>query len=460
MRFTKIIATLGPASSDAETVKKMAEEGMNCIRINTAHGDSDQYRHLVSLVAENDDVATMIDVKGPEIRIRLEEPRRLEHGDTFKVYFEDGRYPRLNYDVVDDLEVGEKIFFDDGLITTRIVETTDKAIRLRSSQNALLQPDKGVNIPGKELGLPALTENDKRALEFAVEHDIDYVAQSFVRSKKDIHATKDVVGDDPIKTIAKIENHEGVNNLEEIIDASDGIMIARGDLGVELPQERVPALQKQIVRKTAAKNNISVVATQMLESMTNNPQPTRAEVSDVANAVLDGADAVMLSGETAIGDYPVKTVSTMRSVANAIEEDITARFDPGNSSSISEDMSNAAHKVAKRQGADALIVVGEGTKQTRLLSRYRLCTPIISVTETPRVARQLNLVWGAKPILMDPLPTTEIIPRVAQRAFREGLVEEDDTVVFYAGVGTDDHEEGNLVETHRIGAFLRYHGLL
>ena len=458
--FTKIIATLGPASSDKQVVDTMRENGLNCVRINTAHGDPEQYKDLLGLVEKDPGIATMIDIKGPQIRIRLDEKLSLDEAETFVVGFAPDDVPRLNYDLYDDLDVGNTVFFDEGYVETTVASKTDGGVVLQVEHDATIRPGKGVNIPGTELDLPALTEKDKHMLEFAKKHSVDFVAQSFVRGPEDLAKTQEIIGDDPMKIIAKIENHEGVNNLEEIISAGDGIMIARGDLGVELPQQRIPALQKRMVKEAAEQSKISVVATQMLESMTESPKPTRAEVSDVANAVLDGADAVMLSGETAIGEYPSQAVGTMREVAAAIEEDIPSDVAMDGYESISEDMSLAAATVGQHQDADAFVVIGSGTVQTRLLSRYRLCTQIISVTEKPRVARQLNLVWGARSVLMEALPQEHIIPRAAKHVFDKGLVSTDDTVVFYAGVGTDDHEAGNLVETHAVGEFLAYHDLL
>jgi pyruvate kinase len=458
--FTKIIATLGPACDDKTTVESMRDAGLNCVRINTAHGDIEQYEDLLGLVDDDPNIATVIDVKGPQIRIELDNAVTLAEDETFSVGFEEGDMPRLNYDLFDDLSVDDTVFFDEGYVETKVVTKESGRVVLRAEHDATIKPGKGVNIPGSELGLPALTPKDKHMLRFGKKHGVDYVAQSFVRRPGDLAETKEILGDDPMKIIAKIENHEGVDNLLDIISSSDGVMIARGDLGVELPQQRIPAVQKRIVRETARQSKISVVATQMLESMTENPKPTRAEVSDVANAVLDGTDAVMLSGETAIGSHPVGAVRTMRDVSAAIENDISTEVVTNDAASISEDMSRAASTVAQHQDADAFVVVGEGTRQTRLLSRYRLNTKIISVTETPRVARQLNLVWGAESVLVEELPREHIIPRVAKNVFDAGLIGTSDTVVFYAGVGTDNHEAGNLVETHKIGDFLAYHGLL
>jgi pyruvate kinase len=458
--FTKIIATIGPASIEKERLDKMVEAGMNCVRINTAHGNFEQYETIIDRVRDCGGVATMVDIKGPELRIRLSEPLELKEGESFLLSFSEELLPRLNYDIYDDLVVGDTIYFDEGFVETTVVERRDDhKVRLEATHDATIKPDKGVNTPGKELSLPSISEKDEACLRFVKKHDVDYVAQSFVRRKEDVEATRDRLGSASTKIIAKIENHEGVDNLDEIIEASDGVMIARGDLGVELPQERIPAIQKAIVRKTTDASGMSIVATQMLESMTNKPKPTRAEVSDVANAVLDGADAVMLSGETAIGSYPVEAVRTMRNVASEIETDIPTRVNLSEGDSLSEQMSAAAYTVSQQPSIDCLIVIGEGTRQTRLLSRYRLCKPVISVTDEPRVARQLNLVWGSTPVRMDALPQTHIIPQIARRVYDEGLVDRDDTAVFFAGVGTDDHEEGNLVEAHRIGEFLDYHDL-
>lgn len=460
MAFTKIIATIGPATIDEAVFDDLVDAGMNCVRINTAHGDEDQYREILRL-ADGADVATMLDIKGPELRFRAEEPVRLDEGSTLRVSFHDAHLPRINYDVYDDVQVGDTVFFDEGYVETTVVtKHEERAVTLRAEHEATIKPGKGVNIPGKELSLPALSEQDKESIRFAREHDVDYIAQSFVRRSEDIDETREHLSGDPTKIIAKIENHEGVENLTGIIEASDGVMIARGDLGVELPQERIPALQKRIVRKAAQRAGVSIVATQMLESMTEKPKPTRAEVSDVANAVLDGADAVMLSGETAIGSYPVRAVQTMRSVASEIEADVQQPIDVDDVQGISEDMSTAAYAIGQQSYVDKIVVLGSGTKQTRLLTRYRLAKEVIAVTDAARVARQLNLVWGVEPVLVDTIPDEFIIPTMAKHVYDEGLIDYSDTVVFYAGVGTHDHEAGNLVEAHHISEFLSYHGLL
>lgn len=454
--FTKIIATLGPASIDETTIRSMREAGLNCVRINTAHGDTDQYDKALSITEEVGGLATMIDVKGPELRLQLDGPEEVTGDNTMRIYTGEDRTPLLNYDVAGSLSEGDTVYIDEGYIEATVASATSSHIDLSFTEAVTIHPDRGVNIPGLDADLPSLNERDKECLRYAEDKQIDYVAQSFVRSAADVEAARKRLSGET-KIIAKIESKAGVDNLGEILRAADGVMIARGDLGVELPPQRVPVVQKKMIRRAARAGEISIVATQMLESMTTKPQPTRAEVSDVANAVLDGADAVMLSGETAVGDHPVAAVEMMRSVTREVEHDIDTKVDLNSHGSRAEEMSKAAFTVARRPSADKLVVIGAGTLQSRLVSRYRLCKQVVAVTDRRRVARQLRLVWGVKPVLVKELPETDIIPSVAKTLERTGDVGLDDEVVFYAGVGSDDHEAGNLVEAHHIGEFLRYH---
>ncbi len=316
---TKIIATIGPACMSHSILRQMARSGMNIARINTAHGDFEQYDEIIRLTRNIKNIPVMVDIKGPEIRVRLNEELIVKRGKEYEFFYKDKR-PCFSYDFSKEIKVGEHVFFDNGQIKSRVKKKGKKSVILVFSKNNTIMPNKGVNIPGKKLNIPSLSKKDVKAVKYSVKKGIEFIALSFTRNKEDVKNLKRLIKNSEIKIISKIENLEGIKNIDEIIDASEGVMIARGDLGVEIPQERIPGIQKKIIRKCREKAKMSIVATQMLESMTFKPVPTRAEVSDVANAILDGANAVMLSGETASGKYPVKAVKVMRKIVREAEK--------------------------------------------------------------------------------------------------------------------------------------------
>jgi pyruvate kinase len=317
----KIIATIGPVCMSSNVIKQMARSGMNIARINTAHGDFEQYDEILRLTRNIKNMPVMIDIKGPEIRVRLDEELIVKRGKEYEFFYKDKK-PCFSYDFSREIKAGEHVFFDNGQIKSKVKKKGNKSFTLVFSKNSILMPNKGVNIPGKKLNIPSLSKKDVKAVKYSVKKGIEFIALSFTRNKEDVRNLKALIKNSKIKIVSKIENMEGIKNIDEIISASDGIMIARGDLGVEIPQERIPGVQKKIIKKCKEKGKISIVATQMLESMTEKPTPTRAEVSDVANAILDGANAVMLSGETASGKYPVKAVRVMRKIVREAEKNL------------------------------------------------------------------------------------------------------------------------------------------
>ena len=302
MKKTKIICTMGPASSSKQSIKKMVQAGMNGARINTAYGNLAQYQTVIETVREVADIPIVIDIKGPEIRIKASQRKILQKGDTLEVGF-NGEDVCFNHDFYDKMQVNDEIYIDNGKIRTRVVEKKDRKLWLLTLTSGVVEDGKGVNVPNKSLAVPTFPEKDLEIIRFAKKHDVEYVALSFTRNAQDVRnlsETNSFKGG----IIAKIENSEGVQNVEEILDAASGLMVARGDLGVEIEPERVPLVQKSLIKLCNQKGKLVVTATEMLESMINQPNPTRAEVSDVANAILDGSDAIMLSGETAVGQYP------------------------------------------------------------------------------------------------------------------------------------------------------------
>ncbi len=452
---TKIVATIGPASMDRKTLKQMVKYGVSCARINTAHGDFKQYDKMLRLIGSIKDLPVMIDVKGPEIRIRLDEELVVEPGKEYVFYYKDKK-PFFSYNFSKEIRKGDKIFFDNGQIKSRVKKKDRDHIILVFEEESVIHPNKGVNIPGKNLRIPSLSKKDVQAVKYALRNKAAFIALSFVRNKKDIENLKKLLKDSEIGIISKIENQEGIKNIDEIIANSDGVMIARGDLGVEIPEEKIPVLQKKIVRKCIQKGKISIVATQMLESMTQHPMPTRAEVSDVANAIMDGADAVMLSGETASGKHPVKAVQVMRKVARETEKTTGNKVDMSRTGGISEEMSKAAYHVSLRVNADKLVCVTRSGYSAALLSRFRSNKDLIAVTRHDMTARKLGLVRGVTPILLKQKYSKDLIPGVAKELYDEKQVSKNDKVVFFAGIKTLKEHVSNLIEVHDVEELLEY----
>jgi pyruvate kinase len=454
---TKVIGTIGPASQDKAVLHAMQNAGVDCIRINTAHGSFKDYEEAVNLVRETTNAPVMIDVKGPELRVRTEDAIHVTANEPVRISCNGGD-TRFSHDVFNDLSEGDSVFVDGGkyeaTITEKVLETRE--IELVFERDAVIKPNKSVNVPGKELSLPSLSDKDREALRFVDEHSVSYVALSFTRTAQDVVRVQERLETDA-HVIAKIENHEGVDNIDEILDVADGVMVARGDLGIELPQQKIPVVQKNLIKKALSKSKISIVATEMLESMTENPTPTRAEISDVANAVLDGADAVMLSGETAIGSYPAKAVQVMKDVAREIEPDIRSPR-VGSPADRSEALSHAAYELSQRSG-DVIVSISKTTRAAKLISRHRVHRRIIAVTDSEQTAKQLRLVWGVEPYVMDDIPTSFIIPSVTLSLVESDALSTDSTAVYFAGVGTAKEDEANLLEIHPVDAFLDFHGL-
>jgi pyruvate kinase len=458
---TKIIATIGPASNNKKILKEMVDLGVNCARINTAHGDFDQYTQLIKLVRSVADIPVMIDIKGPEIRIKTNEDMEITAANPVDFGFNNKSDAYFNYNFYDEIFVGDTIFFDNGLITSKVLKKykdkqKNKIVTLKFSSNVVIKPNKGVNIPNRKLKIPSLSSKDIEAVKFSIDQKISFIALSFARNKEDIINLKKLLGNSPIKIIAKIENMEGIDAIDEIIEHSDGVMIARGDLGIEIASEKIPSLQKMIIKKCNEKGKISIVATQMLESMIANPVPTRAEVSDVANAVLDGTDAVMLSGETASGRHPVKAVEVMRRVAMESENYVANNVDNFETGDISHEMSEAAYRLSIHSKATKIISITRSGFSARLISRFKPKVPIIAVMIDPEVSRHVQLVWGVEPMLLEKIPTRAIMPTIAEMLMKKKMLDRKDLVVFLGGIRTMKEHMSNVVEIHNIGDMVDY----
>jgi len=471
VRKTKIVCTLGPSSNDRSTLKQMAEKGMNVARFNFSHGDHDEHLQRMKLIREVEEelgrpIGIMLDTQGPEIRTGdlVEDEVELEEGEEVVITTEDieGSAERFTvaYDnLPDDVNPGSSILIDDGLIELEVLSVAGTEINCKIMNGGTLGTYKGVNLPGVKVKLPALTEKDREDITFGCQQGVHFVAASFVRKADDVIEIRKLLEEhdsEDINIIPKIENQEGVDNIDEIIEVSDGIMVARGDLGVELPPEKVPIIQKQIIHKCNEAAIPVITATQMLDSMIRNPRPTRAEASDVANAILDGTDAIMLSGESAAGKYPVQAVSTMARIAVETENSLsynqkmTGRS-PG-TKTATEAISHATCETAVNLDADAIITSTDSGLTARMVAKYRPFKKIIAVTPNEKVKHFLTLSWGVYPLYAGEADSTDKMIQLAiDASLEEGLVESGDLVTVTAGAPVGMPGTTNLIKVDIVG---------
>lgn len=476
MKKTKIVATIGPATESKEILKQLFIEGVDVCRLNFSHGTHEEHQVKIDRIKEVREelglpIAIMLDTKGPEIRLGTFKNKmevRLESGDHYTLTNRDVEGDEniasiSYYDLPKDISIGSRILIDDGLVGLRVISKTDTDIYTEVENGGVISQRKGVNAPGVDLKLPLLNDKDKDDIIFGVKNDIDFIAASFVRTKEDVLEIRKVLedaGNFDIKIISKIESEQGLQNLDEILAVSDGIMVARGDLGVEIPTQRVPLAQKEMIRKCNLAGKSVITATQMLDSMMRNPRPTRAEANDVANAVLDGTSAVMLSGETASGKYPLNAVKMMREIVEVTEESINYKeLLEKQISEISTSVTNAIGKstctIAQDLNAKAIITATTSGSTTRAISKFRPKARIIAATTSERVRRQLALTWGAISILVPTLATTdEVFQNSISRVIEEKLVEEGDVVVITAGVPVGLSGSTNLIKVQTISKIL------
>ena len=474
MRRTKIVCTIGPASENLDTLKKMISAGMNVARMNFSHGDHQDHGRRISLVRQaaeelGENIAIMLDTKGPEIRLGTfsEEPIFLRAGEQFTLTTEEiaGNEHKVSVTYKElplDVEVGGKVLVADGLIELEVLEKTNTEVRCHVINGGELKSRKGVNLPGVQVNLPALTDKDIEDIIFGIEHQVDFIAASFVRKASDVLAIRDIleIHEADINIISKIESREAVNNIEGILRVSDGIMVARGDLGVEIPAEDVPMIQKALIDKCNKVGKPVITATQMLESMTHNPRPTRAEASDVANAILDGTDAIMLSGESAAGNYPVEAVKTMNRIALRVEsafpyENYIKKHSDAEAKTVTDGISHAVCSISSNLGASAILTATASGHTARMISKYRPKAPIVAVTPYPKVVRKMALVWGVHPLInRDINSTDEMIAETVEVTLQAGYIKAGELVVITAGVPVGVHGTTNLLKVHTVGRIL------
>lgn len=455
IRKTKIICTMGPSTEKPGVLEELMLAGMNVARFNFSHGDHEEQLSRLKALRETRQklhlpVAALMDTKGPEIRLKefAEGKVMLSAGQTFTLTTEDvmGDENRVSIsykNLPKDVTVGTHILIDDGLIEMQVSSVQGNDIVCQVINGGKVSNKKGVNVPNVDLSMEYISPKDYKDIVFAVKEDFDFIAASFVRTAADVKELRDILhehGGDAIKIIAKIENNQGIQNIDEIIEAADGIMVARGDMGVEIPMEDVPVIQKMIIKKAYNAGKVVVTATQMLDSMMTHPRPTRAEATDVANAIYDGTSAIMLSGETAAGDYPVEAVKTMDRIAMRTEQDINylSRLksrEYNEKPSITDAISHTACMMAGDLDATSIVTVTKSGRTARMISKYRPQSPIIGGSLSPKVCRQLNLSWGVIPLLIEEKQDAdELFEHAMNRCKEEGLLEEGDTVVLTAGV--------------------------
>jgi pyruvate kinase len=456
MRKTKIICTIGPATDDDNILREMMLAGMNVARFNFSHGDYETHKVRFNQVEKiryelGLPIATMLDTKGPEIRLGKFEndtPVELTEGELFTLTTEDilGNKDRASISykgLVTDIAIGKDVLIDDGEIEMKVEKITRTDIVCRVINGGKVSNNKGINVPGTDLSLPYVSEKDMSDLEFGSKMGYDFIAASFCRSSADVNYLRKCLrslGWNGPKIIAKIENSDGVNNIDEIIEAADGIMVARGDMGVEIPFELIPSIQKEIIAKVYSAGKYVITATQMLESMITHPRPTRAEITDVANAIYDGTSAIMLSGETAAGQYPIEAVKTMSRIAETTENDIDykkrMRTRPASAGKNATDaISHAAVSLAHDLDTKAILTVTKSGNTARNLSKFRPDCTILGCTPSETVLRQLNISWGVIPILMDEKENTdELLDSAVKAAVDSGILGGGDTTVITAGL--------------------------
>lgn len=473
MRKTKIVCTIGPASESIEKLTQLMEAGMNVARLNFSHGSHEEHAARIINIREaakqtGKTIAILLDTKGPEIRTHDFEngQAELKTGQEVIISMEQVLGTSEKFSVsytglYDDVDTGSRILIDDGLIELEVIGKANGEIRTKVLNSGLVKNKKGVNVPNVSIKLPGITEKDVQDILFGVEQGVDFIAASFVRKASDVLEIRELLaekGAKHIQIIPKIENQEGIDNIDAILEVSNGLMVARGDLGVEIPPEEVPLVQKSLINKCNLQGKPVITATQMLDSMQRNPRPTRAEASDVANAIFDGTDAIMLSGETAAGQYPVESVKMMATIATRVErslvyQDIFRKRIEEVRPSIADAICQSVAHTALSLDVVAIVAPTESGHTAKMISKYRPKSPIIAVSADDRVCRKLALVWGVQAYLaQDPVYSTdEMLEGAIQASKDTGIVKSGDTVVIAAGVPIGETGTTNLMKVHVVG---------
>ena len=472
MRKTKVVCTLGPSTDDERVLEQLIEEGMNVARCNFSHGSHEEHKERMDKVKRirkkcDKPVAILLDTKGPEIRTGnfVDDKVYVKAGQTFTLVADKevmGTNEKAGItfaDLYKDVKPGVVIMIDDGLIEMEVVKIEGTDIVCAVKNEGVISNHKGVNVPDVHISMPYMSEQDKSDILFGIKEDVDYIAASFTRTADDVKELRKFLDDNggkDINIIAKIENSEGIINVDGIIEEADAVMVARGDMGVELPEEEVPIIQKMIIKKVYEAGKQVIIATQMLESMINNPRPTRAETADVANAIYDGTSAIMLSGETAAGKFPVEAVATMARIAERTEMDVNYKqrfFNNHNNhrSDITEAVCHATCMTAYDLDAKSILTVTKSGRSAKMISKYRPDCMIIAGSTEEKVVRQLNMSWGVSPVLIkEKKHVLELFDYAVEVAKEKGLVETDDIVVITSGVPLGKSGTTNMIKVHTV----------
>ncbi|RLQ97961.1 pyruvate kinase [Falsibacillus albus] len=477
MRKTKIVCTIGPASESVDMLSKLMEAGLNVTRLNFSHGDHEEHGQRIKNIREAAEktgktIGILLDTKGPEIRTNnmVNGSIELTEGTNVIVSMKEVEGTPEKFSItyeglIEDVHVGSKILLDDGLIGLEVtsIDKANDEIHTKVLNSGTLKNKKGVNVPGVSVKLPGITEKDAQDIVFGIEQGVDFIAASFVRRASDVLEIRQLLEEhnaSHIQIIPKIENQEGVDNINEILEVSDGLMVARGDLGVEIPAEEVPLVQKQLIKKCNLLGKPVITATQMLDSMQRNPRPTRAEASDVANAIFDGTDAIMLSGETAAGNYPLEAVQTMHNIASRAESalnhgDILSLQSRNSGHNMTDAIGQSVAHTALNLDANAIITPTESGHTARMISKYRPKSPIVAVTANDTVSRSLALVWGVIPQMGTKVASTdEMLEMAVEESINSTIVKHGDLVVITAGVPVGESGTTNLMKIHVVGDVL------
>jgi len=468
MRKTKIVCTIGPASDSLEMLTRLLNAGMNVARLNFSHGTHEEHQARIQSIREaakqtGRSIAILLDIKGPKIRTHKFEngQAELKDGSIVAISMQEvlgtvNKFSVTYEGLYDDVEIGSRLLIDDGLLELEVIEKTNGELQAKVLHGGMIKDHKGVNVPNVKIRLPGVTEKDIQDIIFGVGQDVDYIAASFVRKAEDVLEVKHILSMHHalhVGVIAKIENQEGIDNIDSILEAADGLMVARGDMGIEIAAEEVPIIQKALIKKCNLAGKPVITATQMLDSMQRNPRPTRAEASDVANAVFDGTDAIMLSGETAAGQYPLQSVQMMNRIAARVEKSLhypdLQRDRMNQQAKTPEIIGQAAAHAALSLQAKAILAPTMSGYTAKMISKYRPQAPILAVTCDKAVQRQLSLIWGVHALWSDSINTTdEMIQNSVIAAKNENLIAKQDVVIITAGVPVREVGTTNLMKVH------------
>lgn len=477
MKKTKIVSTLGPASSDLDTIVKLIEAGANVFRFNFSHGDHEEHLGRLNLVHQAEKitgktVGIMLDTKGAEIRTTVQKEGKIQYkiGDEVRISMDasiEGTHDKIAVTypgLLDDVHEGGHVLFDDGLLDMQVekIDRANKELVCKVLNDGVLGSRKGVNAPGVAINLPGITEKDSDDIRFGLDHEINFIAASFVRKPQDVLDIRKLLEEknmDHVQIFPKIESQEGIDNFDEIIKVSDGLMVARGDMGVEIPPENVPLVQKSLIKKCNALGKPVITATQMLDSMQEHPRPTRAEASDVANAVFDGTDATMLSGESANGEYPVESVATMARIdikaENALREHRHFSINDFDRTDVTEAVGRVVAETADNLGIKTIVAATKSGHTAKMISKYRPDADILAITFDDRTRRGLTVNWGVYPVMAEaPASTDEMFTLATEKAKEEGFAKEGDLILITAGVPVGEKGTTNLMKIQLIGTKL------